>query len=211
MRSLKELSYRLRQEAANAILYAFPPLQQNLSATSPLALFPPPGAVAEAIHRTSYEAELVRLADRILQDKVPMLGSEVEYGPAIGWRRDPLSGKETPRDYFRFIPYLDAQVAGDHKVIWEINRHQHLVLLAQAFVTTGNLAYSETVFRQSSAALGNLFPVLTMSRRAFLANLSASPRATCGRTQGLARVVKHVLHAPKYWATPCRHGKDGGA
>ena len=77
-----------------------------------------------------------------------MLGSEVEYGPAIAWRRDPLSGKETPRDYFRFIPYLDAQVAGDHKVIWEINRHQHLVLLAQAFVTTGNLAYSETVFRQ---------------------------------------------------------------
>jgi len=38
-----------------------------------------------------------------------------------------------------------------------------------------------------------------MCGRAFLANLSANPRATCGRTQRTARVVKHVLYAPKYW------------
>jgi len=57
-------------------------------------------------------------------------------GPEIRWRRDYRSGIETGLGYFRLIPYLDAQRAGDHKFIWELNRHQHLVTLAQAYLFT---------------------------------------------------------------------------
>ena len=52
------------------------------------------------------------------------------------------------RQYFRRIPYLDLAIAGDHKWVWEVNRHQHLVLLAQAFVVTGKPAYRDEVIRQ---------------------------------------------------------------
>ena len=37
---------------------------------------------------------------------------------------------------------------GDHKVIWELNRHQHLTLLAQAFRLTGRREYLDEAFRQ---------------------------------------------------------------
>jgi hypothetical protein len=36
---------------------------------------------------------------------------------------------------------LDVRRTGDHKVIWEPNRHQHLVLLGQAFCFTGDPGY----------------------------------------------------------------------
>ncbi len=72
----------------------------------------------------------------------------MDYGPSIAWRRDPQRGIETPQKYFRLIPYLDLAAAGDHKLIWEVNRHQHLVLLAQACVVTGRNEYFDAVVRQ---------------------------------------------------------------
>ena len=61
----------------------------------------------------------------------------LETGPDIDWRRDYTSGVATTAVFFRRIPYLDAARAGDHKSIWELNRHQHLVLLAQAYLFSG--------------------------------------------------------------------------
>lgn len=48
---------------------------------------------------------------------------------------------ETGIPYFRRIPYLDFARVGDHKYIWELNRHQHLVVLAQAYRLTGRAEY----------------------------------------------------------------------
>ena len=62
----------------------------------------------------------------------------IDAGPEIRWRRDYLRGIETGLPYFRRIPYLDTPRAGDHKVIWELNRHQHLIVLAQAYRLTGD-------------------------------------------------------------------------
>ena len=39
------------------------------------------------------------------------------------------------------VPYLDP-VCGDHKVIWELNRHQHWLALGRAFWLTGDRAVS---------------------------------------------------------------------
>jgi hypothetical protein len=148
MRSFQELRFRLRQEAVNAFFYAFPPRRSDLDAISPLSLLPNPDAVAKALHHSHYEVELVRVADQILQGRIPILGTEVEYGSTVAWRRDPLRGTETSLKYFRLIPFLDLAAAGDHKLIWEVNRHQHLVALAQAFVLTGREAYFEGVTLQ---------------------------------------------------------------
>ena len=43
-----------------------------------------------------------------------------------------MHGKRAPLDPWFKIPFLDFAAVGDHKVIWELNRHQHLVTLAKA-------------------------------------------------------------------------------
>jgi hypothetical protein len=43
----------------------------------------------------------------------------------IDWHLDPVHGKRAPLDPWFKIPFLDFAVVGDHKVIWELNRHQH--------------------------------------------------------------------------------------
>ena len=147
MRSLREISFRLWQELANAALLLVRP-PRYLHAASPLEALPLPGRVADAVRQTDYATELLRVADQVLQGRIPIFEREIAYGPSVAWRRDPFTGTETPKKYFRFMPYLNATACGDHKWIWEINRHQHLVLLAQAFAITGSTAYFDEVVRQ---------------------------------------------------------------
>ncbi len=136
MRSAREIHFRLRQEDANALLAPSSP-NLHLQAETPLAILPSPDSVADALRDTDYARELVGIADGILRGRIPIFDRVIDYGQTIAWRRDPHRGIETPANYFRRIPYLDLATAGDHKFIWEINRHQHLVLLAQAAVLTG--------------------------------------------------------------------------
>jgi hypothetical protein len=91
---------------------------------------------------------VIRRANRVKQHRFDLLGITIEAEPAIHWRRDYVSGRETGVAFFRTIPYLDAARAGDHKVIWELNRHQHLVLLAQAYLFSHEKAYLTEIERQ---------------------------------------------------------------
>jgi hypothetical protein len=111
-------------------------------------LLPDAAAVAGALRKTKYAAEVERIAGQILRHRFPILGVTVDTGPAIDWRRDYLHGVSTGTPYFRRSPYLDFSRAGDHKAIWELNRHQHLTLLAQAFLLTGRREYLDEAFRQ---------------------------------------------------------------
>jgi hypothetical protein len=78
----------------------------------------------------------------LLDHRFPLLGVIIDTGPVIDWRRDYLHGISTGLDYFRRVPYLDFARAGDHKVVWELNRHQHLPVL------TGRREYLDEAFRQ---------------------------------------------------------------
>ncbi|HVP56431.1 MAG TPA: alginate lyase family protein [Candidatus Eisenbacteria bacterium] len=147
MRSPREITFRLRQEAANALLALSSP-NKKLQANTPLSLLPNPSSVAGTLRDTDYARDLIGIADQILDGRIPIFGSMIDCGPTIAWRRDPQSGIETPAQYFRRIPYLDPAAVGDHKLIWEVNRHQHLVALAQAAVITGSEVYGDHVFRQ---------------------------------------------------------------
>jgi hypothetical protein len=76
------------------------------------------------------------------------MGLTIKTGPSIDWRRDYIHGRSTGLVYFRRIPYLDFARAGDHKIIWELNRHQHLVLLAQAWLFSGRAVYLREIEAQ---------------------------------------------------------------
>ena len=148
MRSLREITFRLKQELTNAYQFARPPEVQLDPDFKPGIKLPDAAAVSSALRETAFAAEVIALAEQIRQHKFPILGLTIETGPAIPWRRDHISGVETGLGYFRRIPYLETRRSGDHKVIWEPNRHQHLVVLAQAFLFTGDAAYFEEIREQ---------------------------------------------------------------
>src|SRR5580692_12715019 len=133
MRSAGELFFRLRQESANLRLYLARPRLAPI-AHAPLSL-PDPEVVAESLRGSPYARQVETLADQIVAGRLPILGFTIDFDGH--WRRDPVNGIESAPQYFRRIPYLDAKATGDHKIIWEFNRHQHWVVLAQACLLSG--------------------------------------------------------------------------
>lgn len=95
-----------------------------------------------------FPREIERLlveADRLLAGDRTYLGyGTVNVGPAVDWNLDPNTGYRWPA-----LPghRIDHRVApGDPKWIWELNRLQHLPVLAQAWLVTGEARYAETAF-----------------------------------------------------------------
>ncbi|MEO5817803.1 MAG: alginate lyase family protein [Gemmatimonadaceae bacterium] len=88
--------------------------------------------------------QLVAAADAVVDGRFDLLGHDgLEFGSPIDWHFDPVSNKRAPRIHWSRIPYLDADLIGDHKVIWEINRHQHFFILGRAFQATRRPEYAQ--------------------------------------------------------------------
>jgi hypothetical protein len=149
MRSFAEIAFRARQEAANFYLLLSRPRFRG--AVSRELVLPNPRSVVHALLGSEYAHSVAELANNLMTHRFPILGLEVQTGPEIRWRRDYFYGVESNLAYFRRIPYLDFRAVGDHKLVWELNRHQHLVLLAQAFLFTGNREFLSEIFRQLEA------------------------------------------------------------
>ena len=93
--------------------------------------------------------EAVERAERICQHRFDLLGYEdVHYGPQIDWHFDAVHAKRAACRPWFLVPYLDYDQVGDAKVVWELNRHQHLVALAKAYRFTDEARYAEELFRQ---------------------------------------------------------------
>jgi len=139
--------HRLRQEAANLWMLTRPPVSGRLPQVD-LPVPPNPAPVLARLRGTPYASGLVGLADQILQRRVRLFERNFGLAFPIEWRRDTLHGTASGLTYFRRIPYLDTEKVGDHKIVWELNRHQHLVLLAQAFRLSGREVFLEEIQRQ---------------------------------------------------------------
>ena len=147
MRSFAEISFRLKQELSNLWLWASPPTVV-CEVSSPLPLLPDPAAVVRAVASTPLAVRIETIARQVLDHRFPLLGLEIETGAEIDWSRDYVNGVSNPTPYFRLLPYLEFSRVGDHKCIWELNRHQHLVILAQAWLLTDERAYLDELTRQ---------------------------------------------------------------
>jgi hypothetical protein len=96
-----------------------------------------PLVIAVALRDTPYAANLRSIAEAILRRDMHVFGETLVLPPEIDWNRDYKHGVSNPIRWFRRIPFLDFAVSGDHKYIWEINRHQHLIALGQDWVLFG--------------------------------------------------------------------------
>jgi hypothetical protein len=88
----------------------------------------------------------VAAADRICEgwlDVFAMRG--VQIGSPPRWNRDPKTGIEAPLSFGKELDYRDCDRVGDIKYLWEPNRHQHVVTLAQAFALTGAKKYFDAL------------------------------------------------------------------
>ena len=88
-------------------------------------------------------------AEKICRHRFDLLGyQDLDFGTPIDWHFDPVHGKRAPRKPWYQIPFLDFDQIGDHKIIWELNRHQHLVTLAQAWQSTKDDRFRAEILAQ---------------------------------------------------------------
>jgi len=106
-------------------------------------------------HLPDEAAAILREADEICGHRFRLLGYEnldftLDGGrdKEIDWHLDPVHSKRAPLEPWFRIPFLDFAVAGDHKVTWELNRHQHLVTLAKARLLSGDEKYARELMAQ---------------------------------------------------------------
>jgi len=93
--------------------------------------------------------EIVSRAARIRDHRFDLLGYEnLDYGQTIDWHLDAIHGKRAPKMPWFKIRYLDFQQVGDTKITWELNRHQHFVTLAKAYLLTDDESFAAEVLSQ---------------------------------------------------------------
>jgi hypothetical protein len=103
-------------------------------------------AVVKQCHPDSIE-ESRHEAEAILDHRISLFGRVHDFGPIIDWHRDPQTGVHWPLDHFTRVP-LVAGHGSDVRVVWELNRLQHLVALGRAFLLTNDERYTDEFLRQ---------------------------------------------------------------
>jgi len=87
--------------------------------------------------------QIVAAADDICRGNFHVFGhKKLSFGDPIDWHLDPLTGQRAPLVHWSRINPLDLGGA-DSKVIWELNRHQWLATLGQAYWFTGQQRFAE--------------------------------------------------------------------
>jgi len=98
--------------------------------------------------RQHYKLEQLQMED-LLQGKIGFFGhAPLDVGLPVNWRRDPLTGIESPLSFGKELNYRDDRLVGNVKILWELGRHQHLIPLAAAYACTGEMRYRDAVVAQ---------------------------------------------------------------
>jgi hypothetical protein len=134
--SVAEVGYRIRQAALTRVAKRMrtrpaPALPQARSFAVPSA-----HAGAPAMAPAEREA-LLADADSIRAGHVVLFANRrFDVGMPPVWNRDPETGVVGPPIYAGDIATGNRELVGDIKHLWELNRHLHLVRLAQAWAAT---------------------------------------------------------------------------
>jgi hypothetical protein len=92
---------------------------------------------------------LAHQAERIGAHRLSFFDLEDAFlGDPIDWNRDHGHGIRAPLTYAPAIDYRDFRVTGDCKLVWEPNRHHHLVVLGRAYRSTGERRFAAEAVAQ---------------------------------------------------------------
>jgi len=159
--SWDELQTRIRQEVSKRLDVALCEIGLqpgrnglNLSSGSSAHFFFSPDQIPQRAallrkYLPDDAAGIVAAANEICRHRFRLLGyRDLDYGAEIDWHLDAVHGLRSPLIPWFKINFLDFAQVGDHKVTWELSRHQHLVTLAKAWVLTGEEKYAHEIFAQ---------------------------------------------------------------
>jgi uncharacterized heparinase superfamily protein len=91
------------------------------------------------------ENQIVKRAGHIVAGYFDLLGfRNLSFGNPIDWHLEPVAGKRAPLVHWSRLNYLDADLFGDKKITWELNRHQYFITLGQAYWLTGDERFAKT-------------------------------------------------------------------
>jgi hypothetical protein len=174
-----------------------------------------PGALANATER----------AEKILEGRYDLLGYRdltFRTDKLVDWHHDPVHRCKAPLVFWSDVPYLDPK-CGDHKIIWELNRHQHWLTLGRAFWLTGDVRYRDRYIAELSSWMAanppligiNWASMLELGFRslswlwalAFFADLSTTgePAWIVDLLLALDRQLAHVEQNLSYYFSPNTH------
>ncbi len=167
MQSLQWYVNRLRRMTPSEVLWRFRSMGRDLidAARIPMGLFPGPEKARCDRWKSRFRvsplaldplpqglpgrAALVERAEALLRHEFTFFDFERKpFGERIDWHRDYNLGIRAPLGFSPAIDYRNAHEAGDCKLVWEHNRHQHLVVLARAYRVTGEERFSTEVVAQ---------------------------------------------------------------
>ena len=102
----------------------------------------------------AHRAELLAAADALTRRHFALLGYRtLWFGDPIDWHLDPVRGKRAPLVPWSVLDTADPETVGDTRLVWELNRHQWIVRLAQAYTISGDERYAESCTRAIDAWL----------------------------------------------------------
>ena len=148
-----EIAWRTREQALRRAWRSRQVLPGQLAALSPLtekealpsrrftSVLPP--ELAARVPQAA-RAALVADADRLLKGEWEMLGAVRTDMVQPDWFWDPVTGRRSSPDAYAFsLNQRDEAAVGNIKQVWEVNRLQHLTLLATAWFLTAEDAYAQ--------------------------------------------------------------------
>lgn len=105
-------------------------------------------ALAAEIDARFGRDDAIGRGERILEGRYDLLGyRDLLLATPPDWHSDPVHGRTAPRSFWDAVPYLDA-ACGDHKITWELNRHQHFLALGRAYALTSDRRFYDEFTHQ---------------------------------------------------------------
>jgi uncharacterized heparinase superfamily protein len=181
------------------------------------------GAIRRSFPASAADAD--RRARRLLSGHYDLLGYSglrFDADDLIDWHLDPVHRRRVPLQFWSKVPFLDPS-CGDHKIIWELNRHQHWLTLGRAFWLTGDAAYKQRMICELESWMAanpplvgiNWASMLELSLRAlswiwalhFFADSAEEPDGpwAIDLLIGLDRQLEHVERHLSYYFSPNTH------
>jgi hypothetical protein len=103
----------------------------------------PEATRAELRRRFADASVVIERAGRAAAGRFDLLAfKDLSFGEPVDWNFEPVAGKRSPMTHWSRFVELDAEQAGDKKIIWELNRHQHFLTLGRAYWHTGDEAHA---------------------------------------------------------------------
>lgn len=162
-------------------------------------------------------------AEEIVRGRFELLGHrDLFFGDPIDWHLDPNSGRRAPMVHWSWLDALEPIEGGDCKLVWELNRHQWLVRLGQAYRLTGDEHYAAVFaarLRQwmeanppgvgvnwaSSLEVGLRLISWCWALHLFSGSRTLDPELTSSMVVGIATHASHVERHLSYYFSPNTH------